>query len=338
MAEVVQHSEFKILGLGRCCVDEYWRIAREGERFDSVKYSVCHAGLALGGSVPRALACLQADSLNALFIGQVGNDNSLNRVIEEGMDRFGISCRLIIGRHTMRSFVILRQDGSLMSIYSEEESDTEKLQSDAVQHIVKEVCPRLFLVDARHISAATVAIRTMSNCRQVTVLDPGSTVGCNFRTESEREEVGAFLSLCSIVIASDLFYLQVTRLEALDEAFKAVLSRGPSLLVVTLEDGQCRFVSASFDFVLAPFPVTMRGNTLGAGDMFRGWFLAELLHHLASLKDMKELNQETVHRSGLYGLAAVALRKADNSMVPQIAKRSELNDFMSVQQERLDEH
>jgi len=316
-----------VLGLGRICADEIYRIVRMGERFDSTKYSVRLMNSTIGGSCPRILACLQKAGLAAFFLGKIGKDSDSN-IVRRGLEQWGIGHRLLTGSRTMRSIVVLHRDGNLASIYSHEEKPSDRIYAETAISVVKEMQPKYLILDARHTEAAIAAARTAHTIGSLVILDPGSTVGVDFQSNSERKARQLLMASCDIIIASDFFFQKLADNKSLDQALAEMLETGPSLLVITLKEGVCRFFSRNLDLQLEPLPSVLKGNSFGIGDLFRGWFLAGLLTTLDPDSFKRRLNKDRVLSAARLGLAAAAWRKQQKELVPTIPLISDLEKLL----------
>jgi len=225
----------------------------------------------------------------------------------------------------MRSLVVLGANGELLSDSSWEEAEEDYLPPDSATELICDLdSVECVVLDARHISAARTLADVGHERGALVILDPGSTVGALFRSDAERTAVRSLVAKCDVVLGSDSFYKALANTDAVADAVEAALELGPQLIVATAKDGTCCCTSRRFDFQVAPIRVSTAGNSLGAGDLFKGWFAAELLSRAGSRTDKLLLTYENTLEATRVAVAAAAWRISDHGMFVEIPSDDEV--------------
>jgi sugar/nucleoside kinase (ribokinase family) len=298
----------RVLGIGRVCIDEFVDIQTAIDRFGSKKIDAELLGYSLGGSIPRILSCLSAAGYVSHIICPIPRGPKQNNYIKSKLSEAGISYSTIRVCSDLRSIVLLR-NSHIESIISISEKAPQILSLEAIK--IKKLIlfnPDCLIIDARHLVAAVKAATWAHNNGVLVFLDPGSSQLYKFKRTKLAIQL---LQLSDIICASEDFYNLFGTGKGEDISTNPMFRRS-KLLVSTMSDGCCLCITSNFSFVLCRKTSLRIGNTMGTGDVFRGWFLVKLL----SCSHEERFENENVVEAIKIGMAAAAWKIQDIHKLP----------------------
>ena len=258
----------KTLAIGRICQDEFYLVRTAKNRIASTKLTADYIGRQFGGSVFSEAKMLAEAGVDCTFLAGV----SLG---EDAFLKMPLSLKIVKTPATSRSFIYLKEGYKLDRIYSLEETEGEKIEPipSLIEEIASEIAPSRLLYDLRQIPLTKALQKRLSGKNVQTFLDPGSTV---FYTEDseKKQEMASVIGQSDIICAGLDFFEHYGRFTRLSDYFSLPLFENAKLLIATLSDGRNVFAAREFRFTVHRLNQLSIGNTMGAGDAFRGAFLA----------------------------------------------------------------
>lgn len=220
-----------------------------------------------GGQVASAMVCCARLGYRARYIGRFGDDElggiGLSSLMAEGVElgaagvvagaatRFAI---ILVDARTGDRTVLWDRDPRLAST-------PETVPEAAIAG------GRVLLVDCDDIDASVAAARAAREHGVVTVID----------VEAPVPGIDELLPLIDVIIASEGFPERYTGAAGTGEALRHLAARfDPALVCVTLGPGGSLALLDDAELRTPAFPITCVDST-GAGDAFRGGFIAALL-------------------------------------------------------------
>lgn len=249
----------RVLSVGHCTLDHIAVVERFLEpdfKMEMSKFSVQG-----GGSAATAITTLARWGVESEFIGKVGSDTRGDQIIATltGED---VDCEHMVvedGAVSQFSFITVEDDsGRKKTVYTR--GNVSPLRAEEVDTSVLDGVDYL-LVDGQQ-PDAQLALCKAGRERDITVI---------FDASSIEHGTGELVENCDLVIASERFASQFTRVGRLERICEVFLERGPDCVVVTLgdegvvgmhrDDGLLVRVGSHRVDVL---------DTTGAGDVFLG--------------------------------------------------------------------
>jgi sugar/nucleoside kinase (ribokinase family) len=298
-----------VLGMGRVCLDQYLlRVARV-PRLGSVKLHAIDFGTYMGGSVPRILSCIANAGHDTSFIGKCGGDPADFAKVASSLTELGVRPRLVVGSSTCRSIVTFASRWKVESIVSIQEVAPELLTTGQVSEAIFDtVRPDWVVIDLRHVHPAARLVSYAKRRGVLTFADVGSRPFSMLSAAQAR-----LLQRVDIVCTSE---------ESLrSSGSHATPAWSSGLWIVTRDDGSCVCIAPNYEILIRRTGKLRPGNTLGAGDVFRGWFLACLLRSSAT----DAMSEENITEAVKVGLAAAAWKIQHRGMVAKVPQQSEVS-------------
>ncbi len=251
----------RVLGVGYCTLDFIGEVDRFAEPDAKVEWD--KLSVQGGGAAATAMVTLARWGVDTLFVGKVGADARGGEIVAtlsgEGIDVDGVVYQ--DGAISQVTFVVIESATGQKRTYftvgtvdplTEDEVGAQMLEGVDVLH-----------VDGTSSSAQLKLVKLARERGILTVLD------------AERVEDGVIelVGASDIVVASERFASQFTGQGSLEGMCKALVERGPGVVVVTMGDEGAVAMEKDGVLVRAPaYPVEVVDNT-GAGDVFHGAFI-----------------------------------------------------------------
>ena len=301
----------KTLAIGRICQDEFFLVRRAKDRIASTKLTADYIGRQFGGSVFS----------EAKLLCEAGVETTLLVGMAEGDAQFGnmpLHVKTVNTSATPRSLVYLKEEYKLDRIYSVEEREGEQIApTPALLEQIEQAAPQRLLYDLRQTPLLHAVLSQMYHKVELTVLDPGSTV---FYAEDDckKQEMARVIQKSDVICAGQDFYEHYCRYPCLSSYFSHPLFQSARLLIATLPDGRNVFAARDFCFTIYRLNQLSIGNTMGAGDAFRGAFLA------AWQEGRDVMTYDAVLDGAKMAVAAATLKIEDKCPMPQMPKMADI--------------
>jgi sugar/nucleoside kinase (ribokinase family) len=257
---------FDVLGIGANSIDYVYRLPAYPEREGAnAKMRISSHALSCGGQVATALCTCAAMGLRAKYVGATGTDDNGRRIRDE-LARRGIDMADAVIRDTTNQFAVIMVD----------ESAGERIvlwdRADALRLRARELPPDI-VASARVVHVDDVdqdaAIAAATIARQA-----GRIVTSDIDRLTPRTE--ALVSAVTIPIFAEHVPGALTGEADVERAMRKLRTLNDGLMCVTL--GARGAVLLDGDrFVHEPGFAVDAVDTTGAGDVFRGAFIAALL-------------------------------------------------------------
>jgi len=314
----------KIFAVGRVCIDEFYALKGLGGRIESTKVAVDYQGRQLGGSIFNSVKIL-AKMGNDCFIICSGFENkSDNDYLISELKSRSINYHIAPKNGTLRSVILMSDEQELLSVISINETEEQLITIDDLDELNHYSCDDLcyLIVDLRQKYAAASMIDSKECPLRRVVLDPGSSIA--FRAECDFEYHKYITSHSHIIIASKDFYNIFGSFDKLSDYFSLEVFNQAKLLICNLPGGESVVASTSFCFTISRENYDLRiGNTFGAGDSYRGAFLA-------SFSDNEFNDKVAVINAVKFAIAAATLKIEDLNLFSSTLSLEEITKKMSV--------
>jgi sulfofructose kinase len=256
---------FDVVGLGQNSVDLV-AVLPEFPASNS-KHRIQRFARLPGGQVASAMVCCARLGYRARYIGRFGDDElggiGLSSLLAEGVDLGAAG--IVQGASTRFALILVDGRSGDRTVLWERDprlAETPETVSPAVV-----ASARALLVDCDDVDASVAAARIARANGVVTVID----------VEAPVPGLDDLLPLIDVIIASEGFPERYTGAAAAGEALAALAARfDPAMVCVTLGPGGSHALVAGREVRTPAFPITCVDST-GAGDAFRGGFIAALL-------------------------------------------------------------
>jgi sugar/nucleoside kinase (ribokinase family) len=294
-------ADRRFVGLGRVCVDAYYRRAGAAERWDGRKWGVRPETEALGGSVPRLLHVLRACGATCDLLGTANPDDAGGRFVVAELARLGVTPRLRPCRRTARSWVVVDDVDRLQLVCSVAEDPDDRFPRASIRDVDLDDVWGVVL-DPRHLEAATaLAIR----CGQEGVpvfLDPGTSAYHAYDVAL----VQALYAHVDVVCADRAFFEWIGETD------------GPATVLTIHDTGATTATCLDGDVTVAVPDGELVGSSLGCGDAFRGGILAGLLAQATTREALQRPSVAAMERALRLGRRFATHRKTDAALLPRL--------------------
>lgn len=299
-----------IIAVGRVCIDSYLSLINSSNRIGSTKKAAVSLGNRLGGSIYNSL--LMASRWGErCYLLTVGSLSDLSTDFCINSDLLTISS---VPKGHLAESIILFEGNTLNSIISIAEDTLLKINKKDVIDFINNLHDPInendvVMVDLRHEEASYQLANIAHNLGALVMLDPGSTVYlADYNLNSRFCRV---IEMCDVIIASSDFYSRFGNVKRFDELFQLPVFNNCSLLICTLNSGINLVATKQFIFSIVRNETITVGNTIGAGDVFRGVFAA-LLHD--SINAGKKLGKMILIDIIKTSIAAATIKIEDKSL------------------------
>ncbi|MBS6955321.1 MAG: carbohydrate kinase family protein [Enterocloster asparagiformis] len=255
--------KFDVVGIDMPCVDfavnvDHFPDPNGGERIRELSWQG-------GGKVATGLVAAARLGAGCAVLGAVGND-SYGRFCDKDFIRHGIDTKHLLkreGRTTSLSLVLSnRETMGRAIIYNL--GTAEKLEKNelAVDYLKNARYLHLAMLDDVAVEAARIA------------REAGVKVFLD--ADSYSDELGDFIPMVDVFVASEFVYEAMFQDRDYEANCRKVMERGPEIVVFTFGEKGCVGLSREGYFELPAYHVEVV-DTVGAGDVYHGAFLAGLL-------------------------------------------------------------
>lgn len=256
---------FDVVGLGQNSVD-LLALLREFPTGNS-KHRIERFVRLPGGQVASAMVCCARLGWRARYVGRFGSDE-LGAIGRESLAREGVdltAAEVIAGANTRFAMILVDGRTGERTVLWDRDAQLA-MPASAVPAAAVESA-RVLLVDCDDMEASIEAARIARAHGVVTVID----------VETLLPGLDTLLPLIDIVIASEGFPEQFTGVAETGGALRALeRDLAPALVCVTLGSHGSLALCAGRELRTAAFRVPVIDST-GAGDAFRGGFIAAML-------------------------------------------------------------
>jgi sulfofructose kinase len=256
---------FDVVGLGQNSVDLV-AVLPEFPANNS-KHRIQRFARLPGGQVASAMVCCARLGCRARYIGRFGDDElggiGLSSLLAEGVDLGAAG--IVHGASTRFAIILVDGRSGDRTVLWERDPRLAETPDTVPAAVVSSA--RALLVDCDDVEASVAAARIARANGVVTVID----------VEAPVPGLDDLLPLIDVIIASEGFPERYTGAATADEALATLAARfDPAMVCVTLGPGGSHALVAGRAVRTPAFPVTCVDST-GAGDAFRGGFIAALL-------------------------------------------------------------
>ncbi len=257
---------FDVVGVGANSVDYLYRLP-EFPKPDSptAKLRIAHHAITCGGQTATALCTCAAMGLRARYVGATGNDDS-GRVIREELSRRGVEITHTAVRDAANAYAVILIDdvqGERVVLW-DRDARLDLAPGDIDPAIIGDA--RLLHVDDVDVEAS---IHAASIAR-----DAGIPVTSDIEQVGDR--TNALIASVTIPIFAEHVLEPLTGERDVERALRALRRRHDGMLCVTLGTRGAMLLDGDRIHHAPTFQVAAT-DTTGAGDVFRGAFIAALL-------------------------------------------------------------
>ncbi|MEL7607897.1 MAG: carbohydrate kinase family protein [Bacillota bacterium] len=218
-----------------------------------------------GGKVATGMVAAARLGAKAAMLGFVGDD-AYGRFILEDFERHGIDIGGIAvrkGKRTNMATVLSdRQSGGRSVLWLP--GDAERLRSDEI--------PDHYLQNTRFFHIAQADELTLDKARKARLAGAKVIIDA----DNYSDDLLNCFDAVDIFIASEFVYNKMFSGVDYEAASRAVLQKGPEIAVFTLGSRGCAGTGPEGFFFIPAYSVQVK-DTVGAGDVFHGAFVAGLL-------------------------------------------------------------
>ena len=257
---------FDVVGVGANSVDYVYRLP-EFPKPDSptAKLRIAHHAITCGGQTATALCTCAALGLRARYVGATGNDDS-GRVIRKELSRRGVEITHTAVRDAANAYaVILIDDVQGERVVLWDRDSRLDLDSGDIDPAV--------IGDARLLHVDDVDVEASIHAASI-ARDAGIPVTSDIEHVGDRTDT--LIASVTIPIFAEHVLEPLTGERDVERALRALRRRHDGMLCVTLGTRGAMLLDGDHLYHEPAFRVTVL-DTTGAGDVFRGGFIAALL-------------------------------------------------------------
>ena len=257
---------FDVIGVGANSVDYVYRLP-EFPTPDSptAKMRIAHHAISCGGQAATTMCACAAMGLRSRYVGVTGNDDN-GRLIRDELSRRGVDIAHVVVRDARNAFAVILLD----------EAQGERVvlwdRASRLDLAPGEIDPGV-IGDARLLHVDDVdgeaSIRAASMAREA-----GLPVTSDIERVGDRTE--ALIAAVTIPIFAEHVLEPLTGETDFERALRTLRRRHQGMLCVTLGARGAMLLDGDRLHHEPAFPVAV-SDTTGAGDVFRGAFIAALL-------------------------------------------------------------
>jgi sugar/nucleoside kinase (ribokinase family) len=257
---------FDVVGVGANSVDDVYRLP-EFPKPDSptAKLRIAHHAISCGGQTATTMCTCAAMGLRSRYVGVTGSDDH-GRLMRDELSRRGVDITHTAVRDAVNAFAVILLDdaqGERVVLW-DRESHLDLAPGDIDPGVISDA--RLLHVDDVDGEAS---IRAASMAR-----DAGIPVTSDIERMSDRTET--LIAAVTIPIFAEHVLELLTGERDVERALRVVRRRHAGMLCVTLGARGAMLLDEDRLHHAPAFQVAV-SDTTGAGDVFRGAFIAALL-------------------------------------------------------------
>ncbi len=267
-------SEPLVVGIGHASVDFLGVVGRHPE--PDTRTELLEVSIQGGGSAATALTTVRALGCRARLVTRLADDD-FGRFILRGLRESGVDCDFVAkapGSLSPFAFLAVGDDARRTTYFTN--GDTLALGADDldIQGCLDDAAA-LYL-DGYH-PAAQIAAAEEAREREIPiVLDAGHL----------REGMGELVALSDVLIASERFVSEVAPRGEVEDSLVELQEMGPETVIITLGDSGS--VGLRLDKLVRQQVYEVEAiDTTGAGDVYRGAFVAALVRGYAFERGMQ---------------------------------------------------
>ena len=257
---------FDVIGVGANSVDYVYRLPRfPTPDSPTAKMRIAHHAISCGGQTATTMCTCAAMGLRARYVGTTGNDEN-GRLMRAELARRGVDITHTAARNAINAFAVILLDevqGERVVLWD---------RSAQLELSPAEVDPAA-IRDARllHVDDVDpeVAIKAAALAREAGIPVTSDIEGTDDRTE-------ALIAAVTIPIFAEHVLAQLTGEGDFERALRTLRRRHRGMLCVTLGARGAMLLDGDRLHHEPAFPVAV-SDTTGAGDVFRGAFIAAFL-------------------------------------------------------------
>ena len=217
-----------------------------------------------GGQAATAMTACSRLGWRARYVGRFGDDphgrNGVESLRADGVDVE--ACEVIPAATNALSLILVDQGSGQRTVLWSRHPALKMRAADVSATVV--CSGRVLLVDCHDTEASAAAARYARDAEIPTVVD----------VERVRPGIEALLEQIDVIITAEEFPTQFTGIEGLGGALQAILRTfHPALVCATLGEAGSLALTTDGEIRTPGLPVTAI-DTTGAGDVFRGGFIA----------------------------------------------------------------
>jgi fructokinase len=295
-----------------------------------------------GGAPANVAVAAQRLGASTAFIGKVGQDpfgHALNKVLEaECVDTRGLrfddearTTMAVIAMPDVNSaeFFFYRNPGADYRLRTDE-LDTSLLRGTKAFHFGS-----LSLTHEPARSATYEAARIAREAGALVSYDVNYRPALWEEPQDALQQAQKMLSKVDLLkvneqevaLLSGLDHIDPTKLDQLEQAAKALLQKGPTLVVVTLGEHGSYFQTEDGGEYVPPFKVKII-DAIGCGDAFIAGLLVKLV---ASANWRDNLSNDRLRDSLRFANAVGALTSLNRGVIPALPTAQQVEDFLVTQ-------
>lgn len=257
---------FDVVGVGANSVDYVYRLP-EFPTPDSptAKMRIAHHAISCGGQTATAMCTCAAMGLRARYVGTTGNDGN-GQLMRTELARRGVDITHTTVRDAINAFAVILLDdvqGERVVLW-DRSAQLDLTPAEVDPAAIRDA--RLLHVDDVDLEAA---IRAASLAREA-----GIPVTSDIERVGDRTE--ALIAAVTIPIFAEHVLPELTGEEDFERALRTLRRRHQGMLCVTLGARGAMLLAGDRLHQEPAFPVAV-SDTTGAGDVFRGAFIAAFL-------------------------------------------------------------
>lgn len=255
--------KFDVVGIDMPCVDfavnvDHFPDPNGGERIRELSWQG-------GGKVATGLVAAARLGAKCAMLGAVGNDG------------YGLFCDRDFVRHGIDTEYLLKRENqttSLSVVLSNRETMGRAIiyNLGTAEKMTEQELPLKYLQNARYLHLAMlddVAVKAARIARK-------AGVKVFLDADSYSDELGDFIPMVDVFVASEFVYDGMFQDRNYEANCRRIMERGPEIVVFTFGEKGCMGLSAEGYFELPAYHVDVV-DTVGAGDVYHGAFVAGLL-------------------------------------------------------------
>ena len=257
---------FDVVGVGANSVDDVYRLP-EFPRPDSpaAKLRIAHHAIACGGQTATTMCTCTAMGLRSRYVGATGNDDN-GRLIRDELRRRGVDTAYVAVRDARNAFAVFLLDETLGErvVLWDRSPQLDLTPAEIDPAVIRDA--RLLHVDDVDVEAS---IRAALVAREA-----GVPVTSDIEQVGDRTE--ALIAAVTVPIFAEHVLEPLTGEADPERALRRLRQRHAGMLCVTLGARGAMLLDGDRLYVEPACEVAV-SDTTGAGDVFRGAFIAALL-------------------------------------------------------------
>jgi len=314
-----------VLGIGRLCIDKYYYLLSDVERVQSTKQSIGFVGQRIGGSVPRILSCFVSYGYETTLISNGSFETNENLFALNQLNLLGIKNNLIIKEKLPESFLLYGSGNNFISVLSVIENEQQLLTEEDIDIMaINSLDPTLVITDVRHSKASLVAAKWAKKNNRHIFLDPGSSLMHKIFSASMYSDEIELLRHCTIICSSEEFYKEFCSTGNIKDIFNNDLFSDLQLAICTLSNGVSIIATRDCGFSIARARSIKVCNSLGTGDVYRGFFLSSLIMDI----HRTPLRKENLEMAAKMAIASATIQIETSELFNSVPTKEKVDEVL----------